>query len=66
MTAFPPGTFQYLRDMGAFRPVKWCDRCNARVSRNHTHWTELGKPVLAMPDIAREDAKALGKERTDD
>jgi hypothetical protein len=48
--SFPPGTFQYARDTGQFRPVKFCPRCACMVSQRHEHWTEKGKPVLAMPD----------------
>jgi hypothetical protein len=51
MSSFPPGTFQYLRDMGAFRPVKWCQRCNRMVSRWHEHLTEPGKPIFIIPEV---------------
>ena len=50
--SFPPGTFQYLRDLGAFDPVKWCDRCGRKVSKGHTHWTKPGEPVRA--DLPKE------------
>lgn len=49
MTTFPPGTFQYARDTGQFRPVQFCARCNRMVSKWHAHWTEPGKPILIMP-----------------
>ena len=53
MTArtFPPGTFQYLRDAGAFRPVVWCDRCGRMVSKWHEHLTKPGEALVIMPDL---------------
>ena len=48
---FPPGTFQYLRDVGAFRPVVWCDRCGHMVSKWHEHLTKPGEPLVIMPDL---------------
>jgi len=44
---YPPGTLQYLRDRGAFRPVRWCARCGCMVSKWHEHWTKPGEALDA-------------------
>lgn len=47
---FQPGTFQYLREIGAFRPVKVCPRCGRWVSRWHKHWTDPGESADATKE----------------
>ena len=47
---FPPGTYQYLREIGCFRPVKPCFRCGRMVSKWHKHWTKPGEFVRAATE----------------
>jgi hypothetical protein len=54
---FPPGTYQYLRDIGAFRPVTWCPRCFRMVSRWHDHHTKKGEFVPARKALATQEDK---------